>query len=75
MHSKRAKQNFTLHLKEQLLFLQQDLKHEREALKRVQRFVWWDGKFCPCCNYTLRTRPRNTKNRKQLQEILTVQRM
>ena len=41
MHSKRAKQNFTLQLKEQMLFLQQDLKHEREALKRVQRFVWW----------------------------------
>jgi len=38
-------------------------------------FVWWDDTHCPCCNCTLRTRPRNTKNRRQLQMIQVVQRI
>jgi len=38
-------------------------------------FIWWDGRHCPCCNYMLRTKPRNTKNRRQIQEILTIQRI
>ena len=32
--------------------------------KRCQRceiYIKWDGKYCPCCNYQLRTRPRNSK--------------
>jgi hypothetical protein len=24
-------------------------------------FIKWDGLFCPCCGYKLRTRPRNFK--------------
>ena len=24
-------------------------------------FVNWDGVFCPCCGYRLRTKPRNVK--------------
>ena len=24
-------------------------------------FVNWDGVFCPCCGYRLRTKPRNLK--------------
>ena len=38
-------------------------------------FVWWDGKHCPCCNFVLRTRPRNTKNRRLLQMTQMVQRI
>ncbi len=38
-------------------------------------FMYWEGIHCPCCNYTLRTRPRNTKNRRQLQMILLVKRI
>lgn len=38
-------------------------------------FVKWDGKRCPCCNFTLRTKPRNTKNRKQLQIIQMAKRI
>jgi len=28
-------------------------------------FVNWDGLFCPCCGYRLRTRPRNLKYKAQ----------
>lgn len=24
-------------------------------------FLYWDGLRCPCCNYQLRLRPRNSK--------------
>lgn len=39
MYSHRAKQNMTIQLKEQLLFLQLDLKHERVALRRAKSFL------------------------------------
>lgn len=32
-------------------------------------FIKWDGLHCPCCNFSLRTKPRNTQNRRQLQTI------
>ncbi|PWU80605.1 MAG: hypothetical protein DLM72_11330 [Candidatus Nitrosopolaris wilkensis] len=34
-------------------------------------FLKWDGLWCPCCGYKLRTRPRNLKfkNRLQAKEI------
>ncbi|PBO84543.1 MAG: hypothetical protein COA77_08870 [Thaumarchaeota archaeon] len=38
-------------------------------------FIYWDGKHCPCCNFVLRTKPRNSKNRRQLQIIQTVKRI
>ena len=25
----------------------------------------WDGRFCPCCSKTLRTRPRNSRFRRK----------
>src|SRR2546427_12544051 len=25
-------------------------------------FLKWDGSWCPCCNYKLRTKPRNLKS-------------
>ncbi len=27
-------------------------------------FIWWDGMWCPCCHYRLRTSPRSGKARK-----------
>lgn len=29
-------------------------------------FIKWDGIWCPCCGYMLRTHPRNNKSRKKL---------
>jgi hypothetical protein len=26
-------------------------------------FIKWDGLWCPCCRFRLRTRPRNTKHK------------
>lgn len=26
-------------------------------------YVHWDGNFCPCCSYMLRSKPRNPKLR------------
>lgn len=38
-------------------------------------FMIWDGISCPCCNVTLRIRPRNSINRKSLQKHLMIQRI
>jgi hypothetical protein len=29
-------------------------------------FIKWDGLWCPCCSYRLRTRPRNIKYKAKL---------
>jgi hypothetical protein len=29
-------------------------------------FLTWDGVWCPCCGYRLRTRPRNSKFKAEL---------
>jgi len=42
------------------------------AQKRCQVcaiFIKWDGFFCPCCGYKLRTRPRNLKYATKLREM------
>jgi hypothetical protein len=31
-------------------------------------FIKWDGLWCPCCGYRLRTRPRNLKYKAKLRE-------
>jgi uncharacterized Zn finger protein (UPF0148 family) len=31
-------------------------------------FIKWDGLWCPCCGYKLRTRPRNMKFKAKLRE-------
>jgi hypothetical protein len=31
-------------------------------------FIKWDGLWCPCCGYKLRTRPRNIKFKSQLRD-------
>ena len=28
-------------------------------------FIEWEGTWCPCCGYMLRTHPRNNKSRKK----------
>jgi hypothetical protein len=32
-------------------------------------FLRWDGFWCPCCGYRLRTRPRNVRFKTQLRAI------
>ena len=37
--------------------------------KRCQgcdEYIIWDGIFCPCCSYRLRTKPRNLKYKAKL---------
>ena len=39
-------------------------------------FIKWDGLWCPCCGYRLRTRPRNLKYKAKLrsrEEIIKAQ--
>ena len=31
-------------------------------------FIKWDGLWCPCCGYKLRTRPRHSKFKAKLRE-------
>jgi len=38
-------------------------------------FLDWDGNSCPCCHFSLRTKPRNTNNRKKLQLDLMIKRI
>jgi hypothetical protein len=45
--------------------------HYTNGQKRCQicdLFIKWDGLFCPCCGYRLRTRPRNFKLKSKLRE-------
>jgi hypothetical protein len=32
-------------------------------------FLKWDGLWCPCCGYRLRTKPRNLKYKSKLRAI------
>jgi hypothetical protein len=34
-----------------------------------ETFLNWNGLWCPCCGYRLRTRPRNVKLKTQLRAI------
>ena len=34
-----------------------------------QIFITWQGFFCPCCGYRLRTKPRNKKYKLTLSNI------
>jgi hypothetical protein len=36
-------------------------------------FIEWDGVFCPCCVYRLRTRPRNMKFKAKLRKQKKIQ--
>lgn len=42
------------------------------GVKRCQTceiFIKWQGLWCPCCNMRLRTKPRNLKYKKRLNEL------
>jgi len=38
-------------------------------------FIKWDGKHCPCCNYTLRTKPKGAQTRQRLMIVQQVKRI
>jgi len=38
-------------------------------------FVKWEGLWCPCCGQLLRTKPRNSSNRKRLQDVRLIKRL
>ncbi len=37
-------------------------------------FIKWEGRWCPCCGFTLRTKPRNSRDRHKLQEMTIIKR-
>ncbi len=37
-------------------------------------YIDWDGNACPCCGFTLRTKPRNTRDRRKLQDLTLIER-
>jgi hypothetical protein len=38
-------------------------------------FISWDGLWCPCCGYRLRTKPRNLKYKAKLRARARIQEM
>ena len=36
-------------------------------------YIKWDGLWCPCCNYRLRSKPRNKKYREKYQSRIKKQ--
>ena len=38
-------------------------------------FIHWDGKYCPCCNHVLRTKPKGTQTRYRLMALQQVKRI
>jgi hypothetical protein len=38
----------------------------QKRCQMCETFLKWDGLFCPCCGYRLRTRPRNLKYKAKL---------
>jgi predicted amidophosphoribosyltransferase len=36
-------------------------------------FIRWDGLFCPCCGYRLRTKPRNSIFKKRFAKVIKYQ--
>lgn len=40
-----------------------------------QIFVYWDGRYCPCCGYPLKTKPKSNKARHRLMTIQQIKRI
>jgi len=38
-------------------------------------FINWDGKYCPCCSYVLRIKPKGTQTRQRLMIMQQVKRI
>ena len=47
----------------------------RNGVPTVKSLFIGDGKYCPCCDYVLRTKPRGTETRKRLLEKLEIKRI
>ena len=41
----------------------------QKRCQMCETFVKWNGLWCPCCGYRLRTRPRNKKFKIKLLEV------
>ncbi len=41
----------------------------QKCCKTCSVFMKYDGIYCPCCGYRLRTMPRHTENRKEVRMI------
>ena len=39
--------------------------NNQKRCQTCEIFIKWDGLWCPCCGYMLRTHPRNSKSRKK----------
>ncbi len=50
-------------------FGQSRYKNGQKMCSICEIFLNWDGKHCPCCNYTLRTKPKGTKTRHNLMMV------
>ena len=40
---------------------------------RCDLFIKWEGLWCPCCGYKLRTKPRHSKFKAKLREQKLIQ--
>lgn len=41
----------------------------QKRCKSCSIFIKWEGAYCPCCGYRLRTMPRHTEDREELRMI------
>jgi hypothetical protein len=39
--------------------------NNQKRCQTCEIFIKWEGLWCPCCGYMLRTHPRNSKSRKK----------
>ena len=46
----------------------EDGRYERgqKRCHKCEIFIQWEGLWCPCCGYLLRTKPRSTKLKRRL---------
>jgi len=38
----------------------------QKRCNRCEIYIKWDGLWCPCCGYLLRTKPRGTKLKRRI---------
>lgn len=41
----------------------------QKRCKSCSIFIKWEGAYCPCCGYKLRTMPRHTEDREEVRMI------
>ncbi|MGI9565943.1 MAG: hypothetical protein ACR2LL_02880 [Nitrosopumilus sp.] len=47
----------------------------QKRCSQCEIFINWDGKYCPCCRYVLRTKPKGTQTRHRLMIVQQVKRI